>query len=242
MITVMMPCRNNIKYLQQSIDSILSQTYTDFDLIIINDCSTEPVSDILNKYNDNRIIILENDKQMGVPYTLNRILDASRGEYFCRQDNDDISAPDRLYEQVKMLESGYDFVSCRIGSIDSNGNESHNSWVKAVNKTGVDHIKSNIGNSNFLAGGSTMWTRSVFDKIGYFDPKLRVGQDYNYWIRILKYFDICIVEKVLYFHRQHDGSHRRYTNTYRDENNRVVDYHKLSQTRAINNPIIKSYT
>ena len=166
---------------------------------------------------------------------------SGQGDFFCRQDNDDISSLSRLYEQVRLLKDGYDFVSCRIGRIDKDDKEINDSWIIESNTVSSIDIKKNIKNKNFLAGGSTMWTRKVFDKIGYFDTKLMVAQDYNYWIRILEYFDIQVIEKKLYFHRKHIDSHRKFTKTYKDKNGNTVNYGKLAVQRANEFPIIKSY-
>ena len=101
-VSVVMPAYNAEKYLREAIDSILAQTYTDFELIIINDGSTDSTKEVIHSYSDPRIIYIENERNSGICITLNKGLDASRGRYIVRMDSDDISVPERLEVQVWM--------------------------------------------------------------------------------------------------------------------------------------------
>ena len=106
-ISVIMPAYNAEKYLREAIDSILGQTFTDFELIVINDCSRDDTEQIILSYQDPRIVYLKNEKNLGVAGTLNRGLEVARGAYIARMDADDRSVPDRF---------GYDFQRERQGS------------------------------------------------------------------------------------------------------------------------------
>lgn len=100
-----MPAYNAEKYLREAIDSILAQTFTDFELIIINDGSTDFTKDIILSYTDQRIRYIENEQNSGICVTLNKGLDAARGRYIARMDSDDISLPRRLEVQVQYMDS-----------------------------------------------------------------------------------------------------------------------------------------
>ena len=104
MVSVVMPVYNGSKYLKEAIDSILNQTFTNFELIIINDGSTDNSEDIIFSYQDRRIYYLKNEHNKGICITLNRGLDNARGKYIARMDCDDISMPQRLAKQVNYLE------------------------------------------------------------------------------------------------------------------------------------------
>ena len=91
LVSVFMPVYNNLEYLKSSVDSILLQTHQDIEFIIVDDCSTEPVWDFLNSYNDSRLILKRNKENSGAVVSINNCLDVARGDYLARQDSDDVS-------------------------------------------------------------------------------------------------------------------------------------------------------
>lgn len=103
-ISVILPAYNAEKYINEAIDSILTQTYRDFELIILNDCSKDRTEEIILSYEDDRIVYLKNQVNMGVAATLNRGLAAAKGEYVARMDADDISLPERFEKQAAYLD------------------------------------------------------------------------------------------------------------------------------------------
>jgi len=233
-----MPVHGNLCYLEESINSILRQTYTDFELLIMDDGSPERVS-IGYDLEDPRVTLFRQNIQRGVPATLNTLLDKCKGDFICRQDGDDISRPNRLEKQMNALNDGYDLVLSNYGKIDENSNEINDMWITDINMATVDDIKNNIHKRNYIVGGAPMWTRKVFERIGYFDEKLKVAQDYNYWIRILKLFEPTKLGDVLYYHRKHGNSHRLKTSKYMKDDNITIGYNELAQQRALEYAIIK---
>lgn len=105
-----MPAYNAEKYLREAIDSILAQTFTDFEFIIINDGSTDSTKEIIQSYDDPRIVYLENEVNSGICVTLNKGIDAARGRYIARMDSDDISLPQRLATQYAWMEKHPDIA------------------------------------------------------------------------------------------------------------------------------------
>ncbi len=103
-VTVLMPVYNAEKYLKTAIESILKQTFSDFELLIINDGSTDGSEEIIRSFNDKRIRLFNNEQNLGIIKTLNKGLNLAKGEYIIRMDADDISLPDRLELQVKYME------------------------------------------------------------------------------------------------------------------------------------------
>ncbi len=122
-VSVIMPVYNAAGYVKESIDSILAQTLVDFELILINDCSTDLSKEILESYTDPRIKILHNERNMGIVHTRNRGLEVANGEYIAILDSDDLAYPTRLQLQTEFLDSHPDYGIC--GSdydvIDSTG-------------------------------------------------------------------------------------------------------------------------
>ena len=109
-VAVLMSVYNGEKYLREAINSILSQTFNDFEFLIINDGSTDGTADILKSYTDSRIKIINNEKNIGLTKSLNKGLKIAKGEYIARQDADDISMPERLKEEVAFLEIHKDYA------------------------------------------------------------------------------------------------------------------------------------
>ena len=117
-VTVLMPVYNCEKYLRESIESILNQTFKDFEFLIINDGSSDKSAEIVESYNDNRINFVQNEKNIGLAASLNRGLDIAKGEYIARMDADDISLPERLEKQVRFMETNPQIGIC--GQLDKN--------------------------------------------------------------------------------------------------------------------------
>ena len=107
-ISVVMPAYNAEKYIGESIDSILNQTYGDFEFIIINDGSRDSTKEIILSYSDNRIVYLENEINSGIVVTLNKGLKYATGEYIARMDADDIAVAERLEKQIEFMEKNKD--------------------------------------------------------------------------------------------------------------------------------------
>ena len=99
-------------YLRQSIDSILGQTYSNFEFIIVDDASTDGSLAVIESYKDPRIRIIKNSENLGLTKSLNIALDECRGEYIARMDSDDISLPERFEKQVTFLQSNPDVIVC----------------------------------------------------------------------------------------------------------------------------------
>src|SRR4026207_76576 len=102
-VTVLMPVYNGADYLRQGIDSILRQTCRDFELLVVNDGSTDSSREVLRGYGDPRLIVVENERNLGLVTSLNRGLELARGEFVARMDQDDLALPRRLDKQINFL-------------------------------------------------------------------------------------------------------------------------------------------
>lgn len=230
MISVMMPVYNNISYLKDSIDSILSQTFDDFEFIIVDDGSTESVWDIINSYEDKRIIKLRNEKNIGLTKSLNICLRKASGDFFARQDSDDRSVNTRFEKEMKHFNGKYDLVTTYGYVVDENGHRIPYPYYDSDIRAAFTNIKER----NFLLGASAIFTKKVFDKIGFYDEEIYLAQDYNYWIRVLKYFKNYVVPEELYVTRKHNKSVRRMHTEFHG-----FDWIRICNERADECPIIK---
>ncbi len=104
-ITVLMPVYNGSTYIAVAIESVLAQTYQDFELLVINDGSTDDSALIVKSYDDPRVRLINNEQNLGLITTLNRGVKLAKGQYLARMDQDDISLPDRLEKQIKYMEA-----------------------------------------------------------------------------------------------------------------------------------------
>jgi len=202
-------------------------------LIVLDDASTDSkvvplLEDYANK--DSRLCVLKNNNNIGLTRSLNICLEVAKGDYIARQDSDDISLPKRFEEELKSFTGNVGLVSTWATAINSEGNKIPSDYIDRVSKTkGID-----IKKENFIVGPAAMYTRKAFDTIGYYDESLYLTQDYNYWIRILKFFDCKIVEKDLYCHRKHHKSVRTLHKEFKN-----VDWNRKCQQSAIERPVIK---
>ncbi len=206
-ITVLMPVHNGEPYLEASVRSILHQTYSDFEFLVIDDGSTDGTSRILRAYRDPRLRIVENGRNLGVVETLNRGLSISRGEYIARMDCDDESLPERLERQVSFLDAHPE-----IGVLGTAGE-----LIDEVGKSlGVfryplDHevICFSMHFFNPLAHPSVMIRRNVvLDAGGYLSREAccwggLIPEDYELWWRLSAVTRLANLPDRLFLLRKH---------------------------------------
>lgn len=195
-VTVLMSVFNDEKYLMKSIDSILKQTYKDFEFLIVNDGSTDRTTEILKKYRDPRIRIIDNGKNIGLTKSLNKGLEASRGRYIARQDADDISDPYRIEKQVNALEENrlLGLVSSFFKIIDEKGRTLRTVKVP----TEEEDILKSILNYNPFCHGSAMFRKEPIERFGGYREFFKYAQDYDLWLRISERYEVRNMGEVLY--------------------------------------------
>ncbi len=197
MISVIMPVYNGEKYLREAIDSILSQTYSDFEFIIINDCSTDSTEEIILSYSDNRIVYIKNEKNMGVAATLNRGLDIAKGEYIARMDADDISLPKRFEKQIGFMEKHKNVAVCGTW-VEFFG--AANSVFK--NPISKEETKVSLLFNSCIAHPTAMIRTNIAQCYKY-DSEYEGLEDYELWYRISLEYDITNIPDVLLKYRIH---------------------------------------
>ena len=203
-VSVLMSVYNGEKYLFDAIDSILRQTYKDFEFLIINDGSSDSSCDIINAFNDSRIRIVNNPTNIGLTNSLNKGIDLARGEYIARIDADDVAVPERLEAQLAYLEihHGTALVSSAVLIIDDRGNDIR-TYVPPQDPILMSW---HLIFRNPIRHSSVMWRKKMVEKtIGKFNPDFRLAQDYELWSRINQRFSIGTIEKVLIKFRMHNS-------------------------------------
>ena len=202
--SVIMSVYNGEKYLREAIECILNQTFTDFEFIIVNDGSTDNSLEIILSYSDERIKIINNEKNIGLTKSLNKALKQARGEYIARQDADDISLPNRFEEQIMYLEKHPEVVLLGTNAyrIDENGKIIEKK-VALAKPSLKDLFKENQFNH-----GSVMFKKEVIDKIGVYNELFTYSQDYELWLRIAKRCKVRNLTQRLYKLRSHSENIR----------------------------------
>jgi glycosyltransferase involved in cell wall biosynthesis len=194
-------------YLRESVDSILNQSFTDFEFIIIDDCSSDDSWSILRKYanRDHRIRLLHNPYNIGLTKSLNRGLHHAKGEYIARQDADDISIPTRLEKQVIWLTQHpkTTLISSEIQRIKPNG-----SLGKISERTCSSNLLAwHLLFHNHLGGHSqVMFRRQPVLDLGGYNENFVYSQDYELWCRLSKVSSIEIFPEALLYQRFHSSS------------------------------------
>ena len=195
-VTVLMSVYNGEKYLREAIDSILNQTFENFEFLIINDGSTDGTADTLQSYNDPRIKIINNEKNIGLTKSLNRGLKIARGEYIARQDADDVSMPERLEKEVNFLNQNRNIGL--VGTYSLRINEKGNVLHVARPLNDDRELKEKLLIGNQFGHGSVMFRRECIEKVGSYREEFKSSQDYDLWLRIADFFDVANIPELLY--------------------------------------------
>jgi glycosyltransferase involved in cell wall biosynthesis len=192
---------NGERYLREAIDSILNQTFRDFEFIIVDDGSTDSSPEIIRAYDDERIRLIRNERNVGLTASLNEGLDQSRGEYVARMDCDDVSLPERLARQVAFMDArpGVGASSTWALDIDAEGN------VLRRRKTLTGAQLDNFYWRTPLIHPSAIIRFSQFKDLRY-DERIRYAQDYDLWLRIKERSNLANLAECLLLYRVHDES------------------------------------
>lgn len=204
-VSVVMPVYNAEKYLREAIDSILNQTFKNFEFVVVNDASTDSSKSILESYG-RALSVFEHPSRMGVSTSLNLGVMHSLGEYVARMDADDMSHEKRLEVQVRFMDNNRDLFV--LGGRFLSMSEDMKSIVWE-NKVELDHdeIKKTLKERNCMGHPTVMIRRKLFEKIGGYDesPARRHVEDYDLWVRAIPRFKFANLPGNLLMHRVHQG-------------------------------------
>ncbi len=216
-ITVLMSVHKGEKYLREAVDSILNQTFKDFEFLIINDGSTDRTAEILQSYHNSRIRIINNEKNMGLTKSLNKGLRLAKGEYIARMDADDISYPNRLEVQYEYMEKNPDvgIVGSWNDVIDNVGNRT-DFWKCNYSSEDIYYI---LNFRNCLTHCSILFKKELVINNGGYNETIKNAQDYELWSRISKVTKIHQIQKVLV--------------KWRITNNSISSKRRSSQTETV---------
>jgi glycosyltransferase involved in cell wall biosynthesis len=207
LISINLPCFNSEKYLKETIQSVLDQTFTDFEIIIVNDGSTDGTGNIVKEFTDSRIRYY-NQNNIGLGKTRNVQLDLSTGKYIAFIDHDDLWSPHKLEKQIKLFNDSPDlglvYSDCAI--IDGNGNIV-GKWTKQ-NKLYRGMIFEKLLVSGFIPLSTVMIKNSIVKEIGEFKP-LHNAEEYDLFLRCAYKYPFDYIGETLAQYRIHETNYGR---------------------------------
>jgi glycosyltransferase involved in cell wall biosynthesis len=202
-VTVFMAAYNAANYITEAIQSVLNQTFDDFELLIVNDGSTDETVEIINKFQDPRIRLIHNDRNRGLVYTRNVLLTEARGEYIAILDSDDIAIPNRLALQYDHFQKHPNLaLSGGHGMVINHLGETINTPRLTV-PIGSENIKITLLFLNTFVNSTVMYKRKVLLELhGYND--FAPAEDYELFTRIADKYTVDNIDTVLVKYRDHD--------------------------------------
>jgi hypothetical protein len=203
-ISVLMSVYNGAAFLREAVDSILSQTFSDFEFIIVDDGSTDQTPDILDSYSDPRIVRIKNETNIGMTNSLVRALGITRGAFIARQDADDISISTRLERQLIEISSRPELatISSDYQTIDDTGDPTGIIY----SPKGPQNIRETLFYTNCVCHGSILMRRDKLMAVGSYNPACEPAEDYELWLRLSERYAIDCIPEVLYRLRVYPAS------------------------------------
>jgi glycosyltransferase involved in cell wall biosynthesis len=198
MITVLMPVYNVEAYIKESIKSILNQTYADFELLIIDDASSDASVKQIISFSDSRIKLIKKPKNLGLIDSLNLGMKLAEGQYIARMDGDDISTPDRFQKQLDVLLSNPEIKVCGCW-LQRFGN--HGKIMK--HKEFHEEIVTELLMHCSMSLGAVMFEKKALESYPFDENKKHV-EDYDFWSRVSWVCKLYNIQEVLYYYRSHD--------------------------------------
>ena len=195
LVSVVMSAYNGERYLREAMDSILDQTFTNFEFIVINDGSTDRTLNILGSYDDSRLIVVD-QPNLGLTKSLNKGLSIARGQFIARQDADDVSIPYRLERQIEFMEQNTEvgLVGSAYIEIGQNGQEIHPVVLPQTH----EELYQMMLKGNYICHGSVLFRKKCLEVVGNYREGLAATEDYDLWLRFLKHFLIINLPEHLY--------------------------------------------
>jgi glycosyltransferase involved in cell wall biosynthesis len=212
-VSVCVPVFNGAPYVGEAIRSVLEQAFEDFELVVVDDCSSDGTADVVAAFRDDRLRLVHNRARLGLVGNWNRSLELARGRYVTLFHQDDVMAPENLRAKLRLLEAhaSVGFVHSNITQIGVQGEVLSGHWD---NPPTPDHDGPHDGEAffhrlvtgaNAVCASSVMLPRVMFERLGGFDSRLPFTADWEMWLRIALFYDVGYLASSLVHYRRHDG-------------------------------------
>jgi glycosyltransferase involved in cell wall biosynthesis len=205
LVTVLMPAWNREGFVREAVDSVLAQTFADFELLVVDDGSTDATAAAVAAVSDPRVRCLR-EPHRGIGGTMNAGLRAACGRYVARLDSDDVWLPEFLATQVPILEArpGVGVAYARAQGMEADGTLTAHVWGMAP-RYPDDHLRSMLW-GDFTCNITTVVRRELLEHVGGFDESLIAGEDWDLWLRVARETRFAFTDRVLARFRWHAGN------------------------------------
>ena len=231
-VSVVMPVYNREKYVAEAIESILEQTFSDFELIIVDDGSEDRSPEIIREYvgRDDRVRSLRQERNMGVSYARNRGINDACGDYIAFMDSDDVSLPTRLEKQLRFLQQHPEIGAVGVGAKRVNHDLTTLVGVRAVPCLHAPIVLSLFTGAVAMVTGGLMIRRQSLRTVGGFATDLRYGEEGDLFVRLLVKTRIRFanLSEILYMQRIHDSNKSSHSAPVAARNTYAFERHMLS--------------
>ena len=193
LVSVIIPTFNRSHYLKKTLNSVLMQSYRNFEIIVVDDASTDDTQILLSKYTSLEIVVLTKNK--GVSYARNRGIQLAKGHYICFLDSDDLWKPEKLKIQTQWMEEHVDIAACQTDEVWIRNGVRINPKLKHKKYSGDIFIYSLP--LCIVSPSSVMIRSNIVKEMGGFDTKLRACEDYDLWLRMASKYTFGFIDKKL---------------------------------------------
>ncbi len=197
-VSIVLPVYNGARFLRQSIDSCLQQTYRNIELIVVDDGSEDNSVEIVESYQDDRIKLIRHPTNRKLPAALNAGFKHSSGAYLTWTSHDNYFAPTAIAEMVHFLEEN---PHVRFVFTDDYFVDEANQILGVVRRGPAERLP-----AESCLGGGFLYTRTVYEKVGSYNERTFLAEDYDYWLRVSVHFTLAHLDRPLYYYRQHADS------------------------------------
>lgn len=213
-VTVLLTSYNHADYIKESIESVLSQTFKDFELLVVDDCSQDNSFEIISSFNDARLTAVRNEKNMGPEYAFDLLHKTARGEYIAIADSDNLWKPEKLQKQVDFLDAHKEYaaVFTRVDFIDREGNSNSTSQAQRYNVFNVenrsrqDWLRRFFFDGNCLCHPSVLIRREAYKECSMLADGLWQLPDFYKWIKLCLKKEIFVLDEPLFCFRLHENN------------------------------------
>ena len=199
-VSVIIPTHNRAELLGKAVQSILDQTFTDFELLVCDDASTDNTPELIKRFEDKRILYTRYETNRGVIEVRNNAITNSKGKYIEFLDDDDEWIPTKLEKQVALLDRSPDKLGVVYTGASSTDMELGR-IIKVFTPRYRGNILKDLLKGNFLNTSTIVLRKLCFEKLGLFDPRFGYAEDFDMWIRIAEVFDYDYIKESLVKHR-----------------------------------------
>ncbi|RWU07563.1 glycosyltransferase family 2 protein [Pedobacter chitinilyticus] len=237
-VTVFMAVYNGEKYIKEAIESVLTQSYRDFELLIINDGSTDKTLDVIAQFKDPRIRLLHNDGNRGLTYTRNHGVKEARGEYFAILDSDDIAMPNRLKIQVDYMNANADVAICGGQAVLIDGSSKEIRPYKVHSGDSLSHW---LVLHNVFINSTLMIKTSVMREMGGYRD-MAPAEDYDLSFRIGLKYRVANISDTFVFYREHGNNISKVqTEKLNNAERRIIEHIHSSLKISTDKAFIKTH-